>query len=317
MASFSVSDAAFAGFRLVKERPKAFGVWVAINSAMSLGFSMFTMAKIMPAVAQLQQAGRQASPDPTASLHALQSVLPLYGLLVLFSLAFYPVVYAAMDRAVLRPADDAFGYLRLGADELRQFLLMLLYIAVMLGLYLGAGIVFVIISVGVGASVGLAAKGGGTAGAALFGLIGFVAFLGIFVGIAYFAARFSLASPLTFDKQRVDLFGSWKLTKGKVWALVGTALLVLILTLIIYLATLLLVAAFSAIPGLKSSYFQMIFRPDPNALSAGLTPGLIVSQLVLAAMNSFLIPLWLTPPAAIYRSLTGGTRDTAVAEVFS
>ncbi|QUD90497.1 hypothetical protein [Phenylobacterium montanum] len=312
MASFSVSDAAFAGFKLVRERPKAFGVWVAVNCVISVGFSLLTFTQMAPALAALQTTGA-SKPDPTASLRALGHLAPLYGLMMLFTLAFYPVVYAAMDRAVLKPEDDRFGYLRFGGDELRQFLLMLLYVVIMFGIYIAGILVFVLIAAMTGVATAGAGQGGGAILAALVGMLDFFA---VFGGLIFVAARFSLASPLTFDKQQVDLFGSWRLTKGRVWPLIGTALLVLVLTIILYLVTMVLIGALSLIPGLKSNFLQMYIRPDPSVLAGGVTPGMVVSWLVMAVMNSFLIPLWLTPPAAIYRSLTDGARSKTVAEVF-
>lgn len=52
-----------------------------------------------------------------------------------------------------------------------------------------------------------------------------VSALGVFVFLIWLAVRLSLASPLTFDTRRVRVFGSFALTRGRFWSLLGAYLL--------------------------------------------------------------------------------------------
>lgn len=299
MADFSVSEAAFTGFRVVWERPWAAAVWAAILLVTSLSFSVFITLTTGPALMrllQLQESGDLAKADPSQTLALISKLLPMYAVLLAFSLIFYPVLYAAMNRAVLRPRDNAFGYLRLGGDELRQLLLILLYAGMFLAAYVG-----IIIFVGLVAAVGLVAGGGGVAGIAAV-LVSAMLIVGVFCGVVVLAVRLSLASALTFATKRVDPFGSWTLTRGRFWPILGTYLLALFMAVIVWLLVFAVSAAAAAIAG-GGNPFPVLFTADMSSPAAYFSPARI-AYLVLSAMSSALIwPLLLTPAASIYRRL--------------
>ena len=97
-------------------------------------------------------------------------------------LAYHSILLAAMCRVVLRPAEDRFGYLRLGSDELRQ-----------LGLVVLAGLVFFAIgfAVAFGAALLLALTSGGAPSPASLLAILFL----LYAALIMVAVRFSLRLP--------------------------------------------------------------------------------------------------------------------------
>lgn len=294
MASFSVTDAAFAGFRVVRQRPASFAAWVLLNFIVSLGALAVAIPWVGPALAQLQNTA-PASPDPRRGLALLQQLAPFYLVAIVFALAAYCVGVAAINRVVLRPDERRFAYLRLGGDELRQFGLVLLCVLVGLGAEIAAAIVMV-----VGALILSAALKGMPAAGAVVGFVAMLALMGaaIFVGV-----RLSLAPSVTFATGRVNLFGSWAITRRHFWALLGAYLIVLLLVIIVWLLGMALIAAIAlAAGGFKA--LGPVFHPELRSLAVYLSP----VQTALLALSSVLTTLiWLlqrAPQAAIYQSLT-------------
>ena len=118
--TFSATDAAFEGFRVVRRKPMIL-VWWALFYLVSF-FLIFMvaagpMAGIMAAISDLEAMGPNATPEdfqPIMAAYAaiLPLVLPL-GILI------GAVLNAAIARSVLEPGKSAFGYLRIGMDEVR------------------------------------------------------------------------------------------------------------------------------------------------------------------------------------------------------
>ncbi len=300
MAGFSIAEVAFTGVRLIRERPKAFGVWVVVLLVFG---QVVTVGMIVLAGPQLSA----LRTDPAAAASALGRATPIY----LFNLLFYPVAYGAMNRAVLEPENSAFGYIRLGKDELRQLGLMLLYIAVMAAAYLVIGLGGLILSTM--ASLVLSALLGASAAV----ILGVLALVMVFGGLSIVATRLCLASPLTFATKRIDLFGSWKLTDGYFWSLFAVGLIALFLTLIGVALAFGLCAALSIVPG-AGLQLDSLIHPDMTSLGAYFSPGRIVLIVVLVGVEAALLPLWLAAPAAAYRAMTGGASHVReVQEIFS
>ena len=293
MDSFSITEAAFTGFRIVRRRPRAVIVWAVIQLAVSLAVGGVMAAMAGPDLMRLQGLGAAAAQITDAELLALFGRLgPAFGVIAIFALVFNPLLYAAMNRAVMRPADDRFGYFRLGADEARQLGLMLLKVLVVLGGYMAV----VLIAFAAAAAFGSLSKPAAGLAVALVALAG--------VGAAVFVAvRLSLASAQTFATARVTLFGSWALTRGRFWPILGTYVLADAFAAVVYLLwfvlTFAIVAAIGGLSGVAS-----VMRPDLSSLAAFLTPAALALSVPRAIVAALLWPLVATPPAAIHQRLT-------------
>jgi hypothetical protein len=297
MASFSISRAAFTGLRIVRERPAAFGVWLLINVGLGLVGTTAMISVMGPRIAQMQaMTAAGAAANPAAALAIWRMLGPLFVLQFVVFLAYYAIGYATIDRAVLRPSETRFAYLRLGSDELRQLGLMLLIFAVGIGAY----IAFLIVGVIVGTIGFLVLR---SLSPALGGLAIFVGFLAALCGFIFVGTRLSLASAITFATRRVDLFSSWSLTRGKFWPMFATYLVAWLLMILIYVVGLALISAVVAIMG-AGNIAAFMFRPDMRSLSAFVTPARITYLALSGVLTTLIFPTLIGPSATIYKSLS-------------
>ena len=299
MAEFSATEAAFTGFRIVRERPRAVLVWAAIQVVVGLAFGVFVATSGAGAALVSLRASPITSQDTARLAILVRQLLPLYGGALLFSLAFYPILFAAMARAVLHPQDARFGYLRLGRDELRQFGLMLWMLLV--GFIFYVMTVLVVVVVALVAGIGARGSGGSAAGA----LVGSVAVVAFFAGWLFIAVRLSLASPLTFATRRVNLFGSWSLTRGRFWPILGAYCLALALSIVVYMLGFAVISAAAVVAGGGMSAVGDLFSPDFGSLHGIFTVARLIQLVLGGALTALIWPVMLAPPSAIYRGLSG------------
>ncbi len=220
MVQFSVSDTAFEGFRITRERPVAVGVWILIEIVV-LAVTAMVMAS-NPAYGQFAQLMVNAQTDPQATIAALRTLAPSLMSTALMttplSLVAGIIMGNAVYRAVLRPSDQGLAYLRIGLDEVR-----------VRGQHTGhrpdrAGFDLPgdLRSGPAGCSRGAGA------------LVGGVAMVATMVGVAYVVLRLSLAGAQTFADRRVNLRGSWDLTRTAFWPMVGSYLIAGILYIVVF-----------------------------------------------------------------------------------
>ncbi|MGC1304719.1 MAG: hypothetical protein WA840_20295 [Caulobacteraceae bacterium] len=307
MERFSVTEIALTGFRIVKERPKVVLFWGAAQLLFSLCLILLMVASVGPALTQMSATGFAPSQhaDPAQTLAQFQKILPMYFVFGVLGAVFYPILYGAMNRAVLRPDESRFGYLRVGPDELRQFglflLMFILGLLAYLALFIVAGLVIALIA---GLS-GLALSHVNPMLAGVVTGLGTVAVMGVaFCAWIFLCVRFSLASPQTFATRKINLFGSWSLTRTAFWPALGTYVVAFALLMgvsILYFAILLPldVAIGGGLAGLNTA-----FHPDMNSFATYFSPVIVLNLLVGAILSALMWPILLTPPAAIYEKLT-------------
>lgn len=135
------------------------------------------------------------------------------------------VIWAAGFRAVLRPAETRFFYLRLGMDELR---LLGLFLVLALIAFL-AEVVAVVAVIVIGIVLGLVL---GKMAAAVVGTV-----IGIALACAcvWAIVRISPAGPLTILERRIDIGAAWRLSRGHFWPLFGAYLVIALIVLAFYL----------------------------------------------------------------------------------
>lgn len=293
MATFSPTEAALEGFRIAREKPRTMLVWAGANLVISVAVGLLLIALFGPMLAELEAVAGGGSEDPAEALAMFQRLAPLYALMIPLGLMVIAVTSAAVYRVVLRPEDSRYGYLRLGKDELRLALLMLVYMV------LAIGFTFVVTLV-----AGLLAAGAGELGGvgAMLGMLiglGALAFM-IFVGV-----RMSLAGPMTFAEQRLRVFESWTLTRGNFWRLLGAYVLSLILALIVALLALIIYFAVAALTaGGDLGAVGKVFSPDTTSIATYFTPGMAIYLVFAAFLGAIQNAVVYAPPAVAYRDLT-------------
>jgi hypothetical protein len=271
LIAFSPSDAALAGFRVIRERWRDVAGWSLFNVIALVAMVVVTVI-IAFGVAAASSGG------------AVELSGQLGGLVALLGAALTEAVLTAgLFRLMLRPDEPGFLHLRLGADELR---LLGVWAVMLIGAFLLMGLT---------AALVLAGRGLGPLGAVLAWLV--IAGLGVWL-----ALRFSLATVATFAERRFAFASSWRVTRGHVWSLLGMAVLsACIVALLAFLFTL----ALSVVLGLTVGFGSVIDALfDPEALKSH--PGLYLVELAAElALTPVAAVLLLAPWVSAYQTLTG------------
>lgn len=286
------------GFGLIRERPMAVAAWGLIYLAALVGISL----AVQPMVAGM-------GTDPQAIAANMSST---FGQLMLVQFGFFILfvaMWTAAQRAILRPSDGGFAFMRLGMDEVRILVLM-----VVLGILFYVGLVVAVIAVTVVAGIAYAA--GGAAVAVPLAILASLLALGV---VIWLQVRLSLAFPLTLLREEIVIGESWRLTRGRFWTLFGAYLVIFLLVTALSLA-----ASFAT----TGSYFIDIFRnmKDPAAMQrimeaqvarqlGGISAMTVLGWVLSAIAGTLTIALGGGALATAARGLTAG--HDSVADTFA
>lgn len=296
MREFSAVEAATTGFRLMKERPKTIAAWA--------GFYLVYMIAVALLVFALLGVGffnsfDDLAPGETPDLDSLMSgagtiILPLL-LMIPIAFIYSAMQYGAVNRAVLRPEEGGFGFFRLGGDELRLILFTLVYGLLAVGAVLALVLVVAILRSVSGVLAGI----GGIAAAC---------------GVIYLGVRLSLAMPMTFARRKLNIFGSWELTRGRFWPMLGAYLLSGLFAVAVTIAAVIVILIVGGM--FVGSASISMAGASGGVGSAGAIAVMLFVQLlnlaIQAALSAVILAITVSVPAAIYRELTG----SEAAEVF-
>ncbi len=292
MEKFSATDAALAGFRLVREHPRTVAVWGAILLVVS------ALTNVLMIVSGGSDVAFPKWPPESADVARMegqmQALAPVSLLCLLLNLVAFAIIFTGVYRVLLRPSDRGMAHLRFGRDEVRQFLALLTWILMALLAYFA-----VILVGGMIATIVQLAVGEG----ALFSLVVVVATLGAFAFMIYAAVRLSFIGVLTFMTGKIDVRGALVLTRGQFWRLFGTYILVFVLFVIVNLIVMMLASMLGLIAGGLAGASQVL-QPDMTSLSLLLTPMGAVSLLAVCAMSILGMLVLCSPVPEIYRQWT-------------
>lgn len=289
MAKFSASDAAFSGFRLVRENLKTVGIWIAVMTVVSIIANALTIhffGAQMEAAMTLMSNPDGASPEEMTKL--ADQMIPTLLWTLPYNLVVQGVTLAALNRMIQRRDDNRFAFLRVGKDELLQIAVSVLTGLLLMAVFFGGALLTGVLS----------AVGGG--------LLGVLVLLGAILGAIYLLVRLSLASAMTFDKGEIVFFRSMSVTKGAFWSLLGAYLVAAVMSAIVWLLIVIIVYAAVAIVTGDFSAAGGALRADTTSLSSYFTPSGIVQQLFSGFMAVLSALIMLSPAPTIYRELTSG-----------
>jgi hypothetical protein len=289
MTLLSPAAAAFEGLRTLRRHPLSVLAWA--------GFSL-VMLPLLGLLAKLvlgeqdraNLALRSSSADPREILDFISRVGGVMVLLILLALVLGAILSAAIMRAVLRPQEHGWAYLRIGREDLRLLVVALIHWA--------AALMVAVIPGGV-VALGTALLGDSPA-AGWFGFLGGLTVIGLSTWVA---VRLSLLAPHAFISGHIDPRAAWLLTHGQFLRLLGMIVIVIATCLIVSI----LGTTISSIVG------AVIAGGLEDPIAGG--PAASHPRLILALLaNLLLAPVFLTlqavivtaAPAAAFRQLAGG-----------
>lgn len=295
MSSYSATDAAFEGYRLTREKPKAVLYWAGFNLVLRTLIAIVLIVVGGEHLAALEN----MAPDSASSEEAIQDLValaPLYLALLPLYLSLSSIMAAAVFRALLRPEESAFGYLRFGADELRLILLTLAYWVMFF---------FLVMAVALGA--GAVTAIGSFVLKPLAPLLGVGVLLFSMGLLFYIAVRLSLAGVITFAERRIALFDSWALTHGQFWRLFGVYVLAVASVVVVMVLALVIFTVLAAVAaGGDFQAVGSIFKPNVSSLSAYFSPQMIAYTLFSSFLYAIYYPVIFAPSAMVYQALRRG-----------
>ena len=310
MKRFSIGTSIGDGFGLVTGRPLSTFVWGLLLLAPTFG----SLALILPMMGQMfaslpaAEAASTADEAFTDQMFAATMQLQLASMLInVGQLVLVAIVYTAIFRAVLRPADRGFFSLRLGMDELRVAVVglaigVVLYIAMIVLALIGAALIFALWSTDP------------TLGGWALVIYGTLALVGVFWALA----RVSLMAPASVLHRDFAFVQGWRLASGKGWSLLGLMLVIVLLILVIEIVLVLIgVVAFSGVWATVGSTWIADSNPIPE-LNAWLTANwywVPIAGLVGSFFYGVLVALTVGPFASACRQLSDSdtSADIAVA----
>lgn len=295
MAVVKSVDAAFEGFRIIRDRPGLILAWTGFYLLSLLAMILILLLPNLNTLAAVTHGGGERNLDELLARFGPWILIDLVIALLLVT-----VLPGAIFRAVLRPQDRSFAYMRFGADEWR-----------MLGLYVIVVTLFSVASAvyGVVAVFALSLSG------PIEWLVGGLATIGGLALVGWLFVRLSLAGPVAVADDKLKIQSAWRLTRGEFWQLVGT----LLLSALFYLGVFLLALIVSVLVAKLFGGFSLLgelAQPSAGQITQGEALSGIGLILLQQAIWTLLIVLWVVifcaAPARALQQLR--ERGTAVPE---
>lgn len=310
MVKLSGRGALFSGLSLMRREP-----WLLLSLAV-----VYLLSGVLPQllaywavwpelITALDAAAKSAltggKADEVPEMMRMQAHMLPYQLLAFpLSVAGMLAIYGAIYRAILRPEDRGFGYLRLGRREGAMFLTSLVAVFLLIVAAMAAALAIVILVMGLRMAAG---PNSSATGLATFGLILVTVILG-----GWCAIRLSLAYPMAFTDGRFRLFESWALTRGHGWKIFGVQLALIAIVIGVELAVALVVILVAIAVGIGvSGHADAIAQAMTAKMAQGAevwAPQFAAAYLGVMAVTSVIVAgfyiFMAAPIADIYRQLT-------------
>lgn len=282
-------DFALEGFRILRARPKLIAFW-GVVSLFGYGLCVLILVALLgpyqPAIAALKQAPADSAASGVVSaqiLAALAACVPVYALTS-------AVLNCAICRASLGEEDDNLGYLRFGLRELQVGLVIIVTGALLVAVCVLVTGLWMAMRLGENVNV-----------------------LGLFVAFGaalWLRVKLSLNVAQSFATRRIDIFGSFSLTRDQFAPLLAGYIVAFGLALVVgYLCE-------EVINGTLAAVFTVergTLTWDASSLAAFLSPPR-ATALVLALVGMWpqLKAIEFAAPVAAYNLLKGASAAPAV-----
>lgn len=304
MAEIAITQAAFAGFGILRRKPWAPLVWSLLYAVVLGGLVIFLGGAVFQVVGRLmtmREGG--ATPSPQMLLGWFGSILGAYFLIVIVFWVLGAVINMAVVRAVMEPEAGAFAYLRLGRAELwlmlANFILFILYSIVSTAMAIPVALVSVF-------AITMAPREVAPFVSLPFQLVTWA--LTIWLGL-----RFSMVAPLIHADRKFRLFESWSVTRGRTGRLFLVGLMMVAVAFGIYLVLTgigLAVGVPMFLQFANSITAEDFLRQTPAQVWNQVEPFVALYIVVIWLGSTVLFPLFFAPWPEVYRQLKGGELAT-------
>jgi hypothetical protein len=298
VAEIAVTQAAFAGFGILRRKPWAPLVWSLLYAGILGGLVIYLGGAFIQAIGKLITLRNGAAPPVDMIFALMGSILGGYFLALIAFWVLGAVINMAVVRAVLEPEASAFAYLRLGAVELwlmlANFVLFILYTIVSTAMAIPVALVSV-------AALSMSKD------VAPFVTLPFQ--LVTWAVTIWLGLRFCMVAPMIFSDRKFRLFESWSFTRGRAARLFLVGLVMVLVTAAIYLALAAVglaigVPMFSQVA--NSITAQAFFSQTPAQVWRQVEPFLVLYIVLVWIGSTVLFPLFFAPWPYVYRQLRGG-----------
>ena len=284
---FSPADAAFLGFRFVKEHPNAVAAWAAVSLVFNLLSAFVGLVLGGQALRSFQaQAGKVD--DLQIVFQLLLPASPALIAIAVITLAGMALVYSSALRLFVGKENHV--TFRIGQDEKRVALTIIAFT-----------LIYFAVTVAVLIGLGLAANISEAFSSFVSGFFAWVTQLVLLAATTYVIVRLSLTPIIAVDRGRISLKESWVSTRGHFWPLAGSLALSIGLFLIMAFLALMIVAALNhAISAGTNGVVprDLLVRDQDDS---SIFP-LIVSEVIASISNGMLLPVVLGPLVRAYQA---------------
>jgi len=288
MPNFSPTDAAFVGFRFVKERPSAVAAWSAVSLVFNL-LSAFAGLVLGGQALRTFQAMAGKVDDLQTVFQLLLPAAPALIAIAVITLAGMALVYSSALRLFVGKEDHV--SFRIGEDERRVALTIIAFTLV----YFAVTVVVLI-------GLGLIANISDAFSTFLGGFFAWVTPLALFAATTFVIVRLSLTPIIAVDRKRISLKESWVSTRGHFWPLAGSLALSIGLFVVMAFLALMIVAALNhAISIGTGGVVPRDLLVRDQADDSSIFP-LIVSEVIASISNGMLLPVVLGPLVRAYQA---------------
>jgi hypothetical protein len=298
---FSPADAAFLGFRFVKERPNAVAAWAAVSLVFNLLSAFVGLVLGGQALRTFQsQAGKVD--DLQTVFQLLVPASPALIAIALITLAGMALVYSSALRLFVGKEEHV--SFRIGQDEKRVALTIIAFT-----------LIYFAVTVAVLIGLGLAANISEAFSSFVGGFFVWVTPLVLFAATTFVIVRLSLTPIIAVDRGRISLKESWVSTRGHFWPLAGSLVLSIGLFVVMAFLALMIVAALNhAISIGTNGVVPRDLLVRDQADDSSIFP-LIVSEVIASISNGMLLPVVLGPLVRAYQAYDApdGPREAAPA----
>lgn len=298
---FSATDAAFEGFRLVRRNPMALVFWTLAYMVLSVTSIFAMIANRDRIVGAMETLEVYQTTGPTTP-EDFRTLLDAYGQMTSYSFWILPVsvivgamLSAAVARGVLFPEQKKCGFLRLGMDEVRVFVVTLV---IGIGIGLLTGVLFMIVA--------MIAAFATVSGQAWLWLLVLAGGLAVIVLAIWLSVRLSLAVPATVAEKKFAFVESFPLTRGRFWPLFGMAVIAFVMAIIIWMLSMIVVMPLGILSGMGAMGMS---GSDPSVMLEKLTfanPLIFLSAVANAIVYALMVGILYAPFSAAYRDLKAG-----------